>query len=197
MELNAVTLRGRRVYQVACFFDDVVRCFCCIRRHTPEGRLLWGSSHRQLAPPAGYINKGVPGYNTGPGAATGFDATDAAAAFQSDVVSLHPTIVHIMVGQNDASEAHDADYQLKTPQVIAAMTQMLQAAKAANIKVIIGSVMPGALARGSLARATQSATRLRPTKPVGYIVSAAGSPPEPCHATQAKGRKPRQGGNNE
>jgi hypothetical protein len=93
--------------------------------------------------PAGYINKGVPGYNTGPGSTTGFDATDAAAPFQAEVVSLHPTIVHIMVGQNDASEAHDADYQLKTPQVIAAMTQMVQAAKAANIKMIIGSVMPG------------------------------------------------------
>jgi hypothetical protein len=70
-------------------------------------------------------------------------AGHAAAAFQTDVVSLHPTIVHIMVGQNDASEAHDADYQLKTPQVIAAITQMVQAAKAANIKVVIGSVMPG------------------------------------------------------
>ena len=93
--------------------------------------------------PAGYINKGVPGYNTGPGSTTAFDSGDAAAAFQSDVVSLHPTIVHIMVGQNDASEAHDADYQLKTPGLIAAMNQMVQEAKAANIKVIIGSVMPG------------------------------------------------------
>jgi hypothetical protein len=51
-----------------------------------------------------WINQGIPGVYAG-------NSSEALAAFQADVVSLHPAIVHIMLGADDASTATDAGYQ--------------------------------------------------------------------------------------
>jgi hypothetical protein len=127
---------------------------CAASAATPPKVVFYGDQTTVNWPlPAGYINQGVPGYSNGPGSSQGLFAYGAAAAFQSDVVSLHPTIVHIMIGQNDANEAHDADYQLKLPEVLSAMATMVQEAKAANIKVVIGSIIGG----GSLGTAINEA----------------------------------------
>lgn len=85
--------------------------------------------------PAGYINKGVPGYNL-----DGLQSYQAAADFQSAVVSQHPTIVHIMIGNSDMGD--DALYQGEVPGYIANITTMVNEAKAANIKVILGTLVP-------------------------------------------------------
>jgi lysophospholipase L1-like esterase len=87
--------------------------------------------------PAGsnWINEGQPGIDL-----NGLDSNEAVAAFESDVVSQHPAIVHIMVGYNDALEADDATYAGTTPQYINNIATMVNEAKAANIKVILGNI---------------------------------------------------------
>ena len=60
------------------------------------------------------------------------------ARFQSDVVSLHPAIVHIMIGEGDADATDDGSFQLAVPQFLSNLTAIVQQAKAANIQVILG-----------------------------------------------------------
>jgi GDSL-like Lipase/Acylhydrolase family/Bacterial Ig-like domain (group 2) len=82
-----------------------------------------------------WINKGVAGYSLlGPGGSS----SGMVARFQSDVVNLHPAIVHIMVGSNDADEDDDALAQFTTPNFLANLDAMVKEAQAANIKVILG-----------------------------------------------------------
>jgi hypothetical protein len=87
--------------------------------------------------PNGWINKGV--------AVTEFDEQpgtiyETAARFQSDVVSLHPNIVHIMVAVSDADPpiTDDADWVLRGPAFLSSLDSMVQEAKAANIQVVLG-----------------------------------------------------------
>jgi hypothetical protein len=60
------------------------------------------------------------------------------ARFQSDVVDLHPAIVHIMIGEGDADATDDASFQLASPYFLTKLNAIVQEAKAANIKVILG-----------------------------------------------------------
>jgi hypothetical protein len=60
-------------------------------------------------------------------------AAGTLARFQADVVSLHPAIVHIMVGGDDSLEG------TALPDFVASIAAMVQEAKAANIKVILGN----------------------------------------------------------
>jgi hypothetical protein len=65
-------------------------------------------------------------------------STAVLARFQADVVSLHPNIVHIMVGSSDAELSDDALFAYVTPWFLQAIEGMVAEAKAANIKVIFG-----------------------------------------------------------
>src|SRR5580658_8647314 len=60
------------------------------------------------------------------------------ASFQSDVVSLHPAIVLILIGVGDSDQTHDPTFQLAIPDFLGSLDAIVQEAKAANIKVILG-----------------------------------------------------------
>jgi hypothetical protein len=60
------------------------------------------------------------------------------ASFQSDVVSLHPAMVHILIGVSDSDQTHDPTFQLAIPDFLRSLDAVVQEAKAANIKVILG-----------------------------------------------------------
>jgi hypothetical protein len=106
---------------------------------TPAPKVVFiGDTHTAVWPfPAGsnWIKEGVTGIMQG-----GLSSGGALAEFQSAVVSQHPTIVHIMVGANDAMIADDALYGGTTPVYMANITAMVKEAKAANIKVILGNI---------------------------------------------------------
>jgi hypothetical protein len=63
----------------------------------------------------------------------------AAGRFQTDVIDLHPAIVHIMVGADDLASDDDAEqvFGIATNFQIS-LEQMVSMAKAANIQVILG-----------------------------------------------------------
>jgi hypothetical protein len=65
-------------------------------------------------------------------------AGEVLASFQSDVVSLHPAIVHILIGVGDSDQTHDSTFQLAIPDFLHSLDAVVQEAKAANIKVILG-----------------------------------------------------------
>ena len=65
-------------------------------------------------------------------------AAEVLASFQSDVVSLHPAIVHILIGVGDSDQTHDPTFQLAVPDFLHSLDAIVQEAKAANIKVILG-----------------------------------------------------------
>jgi hypothetical protein len=66
-------------------------------------------------------------------------AQDAEARFQADVVNLHPAIVHIVVGAGD-TESASPESQQDIPWLVAGyITSMVEQAKAADIKVILGT----------------------------------------------------------
>jgi lysophospholipase L1-like esterase len=82
-----------------------------------------------------WINKGSTGEAE-------FGATSTSwvlAAFQSEVVSLHPTVVHILIGLGDADATDDASFQLAVPEFVTNLEAIVQEAKAANIKVVLGT----------------------------------------------------------
>jgi acyl-CoA thioesterase I len=63
-----------------------------------------------------------------------------AARFQTDVIDLHPAIVHIMVGADDLA-SDDGAVQAAggiAPGFMTSLEEMVNMAKAANIKVILG-----------------------------------------------------------
>jgi lysophospholipase L1-like esterase len=64
------------------------------------------------------------------------------ASFQSDVVSLHPAIVHIMVGAYDAYFVSDESALFVFQGFLSNLDAMVKEAKAANIKVILGTTPP-------------------------------------------------------
>jgi lysophospholipase L1-like esterase len=107
--------------------------------HATQGRLprglgtyYWTSG---FAANPNWINQGSPGVYAG-------NSSEALAAFQADVVSLHPTIIHIMLGAADASTATEAGYQLAIPSFLNNLEAMVKEAKAANTQVILGIESP-------------------------------------------------------
>jgi hypothetical protein len=82
----------------------------------------------------GWINKGLPGETTG-----GFgSAEEVLARFHSDVVSLHPSIVHILIGQGDADKIATGQTSRTLPNFLTGLDAIVREAKAANIRVILG-----------------------------------------------------------
>jgi hypothetical protein len=65
-------------------------------------------------------------------------SADVLAAFQSEVVSLHPAIVHILIGMGDADATDHASFQLAVPGFESSLEAIVEEAKAANIKVVLG-----------------------------------------------------------
>jgi hypothetical protein len=85
-----------------------------------------------------WINKGLPGDTTG-----GFGtAAEVLARFQSDVVSLHPSVVHILIGQGDANRMTAGHSSEALPEFLAALHAIVEEARAANIQVILGTEPP-------------------------------------------------------
>jgi hypothetical protein len=81
-----------------------------------------------------WINKGVPDLSyIGAGSSSG-----VLARFQSDVVSLHPNIVHILIGPADADVVYDSGFQYYVPYFLSNLDAMVKEARAANIKVVLG-----------------------------------------------------------
>ena len=78
------------------------------------------------------------------GATTSENGTAAGvlARFQADVVNLHPAVVHIMIGSEDAGEAHDATYASYTANFLTSLNSMVAEANSANIKVVLGIEPP-------------------------------------------------------
>jgi lysophospholipase L1-like esterase len=84
-----------------------------------------------------WINKGINGTDF-----AGQHSYDMLARFQSDVVSLHPAIVHIMMGAIDSELSSPASTQYTPPGFATTLDAIVKQAKAANIKVILG-ISPG------------------------------------------------------
>jgi acyl-CoA thioesterase I len=69
----------------------------------------------------------------------GGTSESTAARFQTDVIDLHPAIVHIMVGADDLAMDDDAEQVVGiAPGFMTSLEEMVSMAKAANIQVILG-----------------------------------------------------------
>jgi hypothetical protein len=64
------------------------------------------------------------------------------ASFQSDIVSLHPAIVHIMVGAYSGYFVSDESALFDFQEFVSALDALVKEAQAANIKVILGTTPP-------------------------------------------------------
>jgi hypothetical protein len=62
--------------------------------------------------------------------------------FKTDVIDLHPAIVHIMVGVDDANVDDAAEEPFTFPTFLISLQQMIKMAKAANIQIILGIESP-------------------------------------------------------
>jgi lysophospholipase L1-like esterase len=93
---------------------------------------LWSNA---FASNPNWINEGADGL----GEIEGEETSDRTLArFQSDVVALHPAVVHIMIGINDADNPSPSSLPGIPAFVVSNLDKMVQEAKAANIKVILG-----------------------------------------------------------
>jgi acyl-CoA thioesterase-1 len=101
-----------------------------------------------------WINKGDTGFNqcfSVPADCWGGSSSGVLARFQSDVVSLHPAIVHIMIGAVDAdgtSGVSSFQYPYSTSQFLSNLEAIVKEARAANIQVILG-IEPSAFSFGT------------------------------------------------
>jgi lysophospholipase L1-like esterase len=110
------------------------------RQNTPKVVFIGDEITLNWFPKTAYwINKGVAGETS--------DKT--LARFQADVVSLHPDIVHILIGTNDVYPGWDfCGYGTSTGAPVvqintcANIAQMESEAQAAGIKVIVGTIPP-------------------------------------------------------
>lgn len=93
---------------------------------------LWTSA---FAAHPNWINQGAQGISYFGKNST---AGDVLAAFQSEVVSLHPAVVHILIGMGDADATDDASFQLAIPGFLHSLGAIVEEAKAANIQVVLG-----------------------------------------------------------
>jgi lysophospholipase L1-like esterase len=66
----------------------------------------------------------------------------ALASFQTDVIDLHPAIVHIMLGSDDVIIPGDEAEPFVYSGFTSNMQQMIKMAKAANIQVVLGIESP-------------------------------------------------------
>jgi hypothetical protein len=82
-----------------------------------------------------WINKGDANISQGYSSST-------LARFQSDVVSLHPAIVHIMLGAYDSYFVSPESALYFSQAFVSNLDAMVKEAKAANIKVILGTTPP-------------------------------------------------------
>lgn len=89
------------------------------------------------------LNRGVSGQTT----------TQMLARFRTDVIDLHPAVVHIMAGINDIGAASGGELSRSN------IVSMIELAQLHNIRVVIGSVTP-----------SRSLTSSIITDPAGYIV---------------------------
>jgi hypothetical protein len=67
------------------------------------------------------------------------------ARFQTDVIALHPAIVHIMVGAIDSNLSDSESVPYTGLSFAANLAGMVKQARAANIKVVLG-LSPGTAA---------------------------------------------------
>jgi lysophospholipase L1-like esterase len=101
---------------------------------------IWGSGQEgpQFAEHPTWIAKGISGQNS----------NQILACFQTDVVDMHPDIVHILVGTNDVYPGWTlgpCDVPAGSQNAIdspANVTEMVQMAQAADIKVILATIPP-------------------------------------------------------
>jgi hypothetical protein len=82
-----------------------------------------------------WINKGANGQ---PAFTPDANSYGVLAAFQSEVVSLHPAVVHILIGIGDSDATDDASFRLAVPEFLTNLEAIVREAKAANIKVVLG-----------------------------------------------------------
>jgi hypothetical protein len=87
-----------------------------------------------------WINKGIAGNTT----------AQMLSRFQTDVIDLHPDVVHILGGWNDILTETWPDYDLCGINTCSDISQMVEMAQAAGIKVIVGSPLEGNGAMTSL-----------------------------------------------
>jgi lysophospholipase L1-like esterase len=85
-----------------------------------------------------WINKGLPGETT----ESFGTAEEVLARFQADVVSLHPSVVHILIGQGDALRIADGHSTEALPNFLRGLNAIVEEARAANIQVILGMEPP-------------------------------------------------------
>jgi lysophospholipase L1-like esterase len=69
-------------------------------------------------------------------------ANQILARFQTEVIDLHPAIVHILAGTEDVALADDASYELTVQDVQRSITAMVTEANKANIRVVLGTIPP-------------------------------------------------------
>jgi lysophospholipase L1-like esterase len=93
---------------------------------------IWGSGP-QFAEHPNWVDKGISGQNS----------SQVLARFQTDVVDLHPEIVHILIGTNDVYPGwtlHPSDpYAINSPANVEAMVNMAQTN---GIHVILATIPP-------------------------------------------------------
>jgi hypothetical protein len=85
-----------------------------------------------------WINQGLPADTF-----TGYGSvSEVGAQFQADVVSLHPAIVHILLGQGDADWTTPEGFANAVPEFEGHLEALVKEAQAANIKVVLGIEPP-------------------------------------------------------
>jgi GDSL-like Lipase/Acylhydrolase family len=92
-----------------------------------------------------WINQGWQNTNVLPGCADlceGGTSGATLARFQADVINLHPAIVHIMVGVDDADVDDDESYPYAYGSFLTSLEAMVKMAQAANIQVVLGIESP-------------------------------------------------------
>jgi lysophospholipase L1-like esterase len=96
---------------------------------------IWGSGQQgpQFADHPDWVDKGISGQNS----------SQVLARFQTDVIDLHPEIVHILIGTNDVYPGWilkpSASSAINSPANVEAMVQMAQAN---SIHVILATIPP-------------------------------------------------------
>lgn len=102
---------------------------------------FWGNTPGAF--PSNWINEGWINSTSAAGencfvTCEGGRAESAVQQFQTDVIDLHPNIVHIMFGSDDADADDDASVPYIYPEFLNALQTMVQMAKEADIQVILG-----------------------------------------------------------
>jgi Bacterial Ig-like domain (group 2) len=128
-------------FALALFLSTLVVPVAAIAATAPKPKVVFygdGFTYgwTTIANTPGWVNRGAPTIYTS-------DAMGSAlAGFQSEVVSLHPAIVHIMFGETDSLDLSPNTQQFYGPGSLSSAQQMVAEAKAANIQVIFG-LSPG------------------------------------------------------